>query len=169
MKIRHAGENDASLLAELGRKTFYETFSEQNTAEDMALYLEKNFSTNMQLAEIKEPDVIFLLAELGNIPAGYAKLKMHSRDEALSGTRPIELQRIYLAREFIGRGAGAELMEASITEAKNGGFDRLWLGVWEKNERAIKFYERSGFKKVGNHIFILGTDPQNDLIMELEI
>jgi ribosomal protein S18 acetylase RimI-like enzyme len=79
----------------------------------------------------------------------------------------MELERIYSVKEQIGKGVGAELIKASIKEARDKGFDCLWLGVWDKNERAIKFYEKWGFKKVGSHVFMLGKDVQNDLIMEI--
>ena len=169
MNIRSANENDAFLLAELGRKTFYDTFIEQNTAEDMALYLSEHFSADIQRSEIKDPNTIFLIAELDGAPVGYSKLKGHHRGNGVTGTNPIELQRIYSIQEYIGKGIGTELMKKSISEAKEKGFNCIWLGVWEKNERAIKFYEKWGFKKVGSYLFILGEDSQRDFTMELSL
>jgi len=160
MNIRYASENDSSLLAELGRKTFYDSFIEYNTPEDMEKYLSEHYSTIIQMSEIKDPDTIFLIAEQDGVAIGYVKLKGQSKGEGVSGTNPMELQRIYSIREYIGKGIGPELMKEAIREAKKRGFNCLWLGVWEKNERAIKFYEKWGFKKVGNYIFILGEDIQ---------
>lgn len=169
MNIRYANENDASLLANLGHETFKDTFASQNTTEDIALYLAKSFSEEIQAKEIKNPNVLFLIAEIDNDAIGYVKLNMHNTIEGISSTNAIEVERIYSAREYIGKGIGAELMKRSIQQAKERGFDCLWLGVWEENPRAIKFYEKWGFKKVGIHTFLLGKDPQNDFIMELSL
>jgi len=103
------------------------------------------------------------------MPVGYAKLKEHSKGDGVVGTNPMELQRIYSIQEYIGKSVGAELMKEAIREAKEGCFNCLWLGVWEKNERAIKFYEKWGFKKVGNYTFVLGEDMQSDFTMELSL
>jgi ribosomal protein S18 acetylase RimI-like enzyme len=167
MNIRYANENDASLLADLGRKTFNDTFASQNTPEDIALYLSNSFSEEKQTKELKDPNVIFLIAENDGSPIGFVKLNAYNTIEGISGDKPIEIERIYAIKEYIGKGVGAELMKRSIQEAQEKGFDCLWLGVWEENPRAIRFYEKFGFKKVSTHTFLLGTDPQNDFIMEL--
>lgn len=167
MNIRYANEDDAILLADMGRRTFYDTFAEQNTPEDMDLYLSATFSPEKQASEIKDPKSLFLILVVDDKAVGFARLMAYNTEEAISGARPMELQRIYVQQEHIGKGAGAELMKAAIRETKERGFDCLWLGVWEKNERAQKFYEKWGFKKVGVHAFMLGRDLQNDFIMEL--
>ena len=119
--------------------------------------------------ELSKPDIIFLIAELEDEPVGYAKLKMNSNDESLKGTKVIEIERIYASQEYIGKGIGKVLMKACINEARQRGCDSIWLGVWEKNQRAIDFYEKWGFKEVGTHVFMLGDDPQWDFVMELEL
>ena len=169
MNIRYANENDSSLLAELGRKTFYDTFIEFNTKEDMAKYLSEHYSAEIQISEIQDPNTVFLIAEQDGMPVGYVKLKGSCKGDGVVGTNPMELQRIYTIREYIGKGVGAKLMKEVIREAKERGFNCLWLGVWEKNERAIKFHEKWGFKKVGNYIFTLGEDIQKDFTMELSL
>lgn len=169
MNIRYANKNDAKLLSELGKTTFYDTFAEQNTPEDMKLYLETSFSEEIQSSELENKDIIYLIAENKGIPIGFVKLKQNSTIEGISNGKPIEIERIYTLKEYIGKGIGAELIKKSIQEAKERGFDYLWLGVWEKNPRAIRFYEKWGFKKVGGHTFLLGKDPQNDFIMELNL
>ncbi len=169
MNIRYANENDSKLLATLGYKTFNETFAEHNRPQDMASYLSNAFSIDKQISELKDPSTIFLIAEIEGNAVGYAKLKANNKCDAITGRKPIEMERIYSLKEYIGKGIGAQLMQTSIKEAKNRGFDCLWLGVWERNERAILFYEKWGFNKVGSHIFILGKDSQNDFIMELHL
>ena len=94
---------------------------------------------------------------------------INSKDEAIKSTQPLEIRRIYASQEYLGRGVGKELMQATISEAKLRGCDCIWLGVWEKNQRAIDFYEKWGFREVGTHIFSVGDDPQNDFVMELEL
>lgn len=167
MNIRYANENDSELLANLGHQTFYETFAEHNTPENIASYLSVAFSVEKQSSELKDANAIFLIAEMGGKTVGYAKLRANRAYDFITGENPIEMERIYSLKDYIGKGIGASLMQASIKEAKDKGFDCLWLGVWENNERAILFYEKWGFNKVGSHVFMLGKDPQNDFIMQL--
>jgi len=169
MKIRYGNISDASMLFELGAKTFIDTFARDNTPENISLYMEGSFSREIQLNELSQPNIMFLIAELENQPVGYAKLRMNSHEESVKGTKVIEIERIYAAQEYIGRGGGKELMRACINEARRRGLDSVWLGVWEKNQRAIDFYTKWGFKEVGTHLFMLGNEPQRDFIMELEL
>lgn len=169
MNIRYAMEADAQLLAELGAKTFRDTFARANTSEDIDAYLKASFSPDIQFRELSEPDVIFLIAESEGNPIGYAQLVMNSKHESIQGARPLELRRIYASQEYLGKGVGKELMKATIEEARQRGCDCVWLGVWEKNQKAIDFYKKWGFRVVGFHTFVLGEDQQNDFVMELEL
>lgn len=169
MKIRTAVVGDAALLADLGHKTFSDTFSAFNTPENMEKYLSENFSLAKQMSEINDSGTVFFIAEQDGLAVGYAKLKKHSRSDGIAGQKPIELQRIYSIREYIGKGVGAALMQHSINEARSLGFDCIWLGVWEENIRAINFYQKWGFQKAGNYCFTLGEDIQNDITMELDL
>lgn len=164
--IRYGTTDDAEMLSELGAKTFYDTFAKGNTPENIDAYLKASFSPEIQSEELSMPDNIFLIAENENKPIGYAQLIMNSKEESLKGIKTMEIRRIYASQEYIGKGIGKELMSSSIEEAKQRGFDSIWLGVWEKNPRAIDFYQRWGFKEVGTHIFHVGDDPQRDFIME---
>ena len=169
MKIRYATVADANLLAELGAKTFRDTFARDNTPKNIDAYLRTSFSPTIQLRELSEAEVLFLIAESEGKPAGYAQLVMNSKDEAIKGLHPLELRRIYALKEYLGKGVGKELMRATIEEARQRGCDSVWLGVWEENRRAIDFYRKWGFQVVGSHTFTLGEDPQNDFVMELEL
>jgi len=153
----------------LGAKTFYDTFAKDNTPENIDLYIKESFSPEIQFNELSEPDVIFLIAESEKIPIGYAQLIVNSEDNAINGTKPLEIRRIYASQEYLGKGVGKELMKATISEARQRGCDSIWLGVWEKNLRAIDFYKKWGFREVGTHLFSVGDDPQNDYVMELEL
>ena len=169
MKVRYGSLSDVTMLSELGAKTFYDTFAKDNTPENINLYIKKSFSNEIQFNELSDPNIIFLIAELENDPVGYAKLKLDSKIESIKGTKPMEIERIYSLHEYIGQGVGKELMLAAINEAKQRGCNSIWLGIWEKNPRAINFYKKWGFREVGTHLFMLGNDPQRDLILELQV
>ncbi|HZM24161.1 MAG TPA: GNAT family N-acetyltransferase [Anaerolineales bacterium] len=169
MNIRYGTTDDAEMLSELGARTFYDTFAKDNTPENIEAYLKKSFSPRTQFKELSDPDNIFLIVESENTPIGYAQLTMNSKDEAISKATPLEIRRIYAIQEYLGKGVGKELMQATIGEARKRGCDCVWLGVWEKNQRAIDFYKRWGFREVGTHLFSVGNDPQNDYVMELEL
>lgn len=167
--VRNAKSTDANLLAELGSRTFEETFSSDNTLEDMAAYLASSFNLAQQSAELGEPASMFLIAEVDGVAAGYAKLHGGKRAEAIEGAKPIELVRLYVLHEWLGRGVGEALMRACLDEARSAGYETIWLGVWERNARAQAFYRKWNFRAVGDHIFQLGSDPQRDIVMERKV
>ncbi|WP_084138456.1 GNAT family N-acetyltransferase [Chryseolinea serpens] len=167
--IRNANLDDAALLAELGWKTFYETFAPLNNEADVKLYVDKNFTTERLIQELEDPHAIFLIAQAGDTVAGYAKLRTQLNPDAPPDTVSIELERIYSDRDFLGKSVGKTLMQASIDLAKQRGCDTLWLGVWEFNPRAIAFYEKWGFEKFSSHPFLLGTDLQTDLLYKKKL
>jgi diamine N-acetyltransferase len=165
VNIRYATTDDAGLLSELGARTFFEAFAQQNTPANMAAHLERSFSPEIQYRELSQADTVFLIAESEGQPVGYLQLLINSREKGIEGSRPLEIRRIYVLPEFIGRGAGKELMTAAFNEARKWDCDCIWLGVWDRNNRAIVFYKKWGFHEVGAHIFTLGEDSQRDLIM----
>lgn len=167
--LRRANSDDANLLADLGARTFLETFAADNTSEDMAAYLAANFNTAQQTAELADPAATFLIAEVEGVAAGYAKLRAGEPAEGIEGSRPIELVRLYASREWLGRGVGGALMQACLDEARRAGHETIWLGVWERNARAQAFYRKWNFRAVGEHEFQLGSDSQRDILMERAI
>jgi ribosomal protein S18 acetylase RimI-like enzyme len=164
--IRRATARDAALLADLGARTFQDTFAADNTPEDMAAYLSTSFSPEIQSAELADPNSTFLIAEVDKVAAGYAKLCAGETPACVTGPKPIELVRLYVDIEWLGRGVGEALMRDSIDRARQQGHETMWLGVWEHNRRAQAFYRKWGFRAVGEHVFQLGSDPQTDLILE---
>jgi len=164
--IRHGKANDAALLAELGARTFSETFAPNNSPADMTAYLVSAFSPAQQAAELADADCLFLIAETNSVVVGYAMLRFGNVLDSVTGDRPIELVRLYVSQESLGSGVGAVLMKACINEAKQRGYETLWLGVWEHNHRARAFYRKWNFHEVGTHIFQLGDDPQTDILMQ---
>ena len=164
--IRRANSDDAKLLAELGARTFEQTFAADNTGEDMASYLALHFSVAQQTAELAHPASTFLIAEVDGHTAGYAKLHAGDPPNEIEGAKPIELVRLYVSQEWLGRGVGEVLMRACVDESRSAGHETLWLGVWERNARAQAFYRKWDFRAVGEHIFQLGADRQRDILME---
>jgi ribosomal protein S18 acetylase RimI-like enzyme len=163
--VRQANPDDAGLLAKLGARTFLETFAADNTREDMEAYLASNFSVAQQAAELAHPDSRFLIAEVDGAAAGYVKLHAGGPPEGIEGAKPIELVRLYASREWLGRGIGQALMAACLDEAREAGYETIWLGVWERNARAQAFYRKWDFRAVGEHVFQLGSDAQRDILM----
>ena len=163
--IRYATRADNILLAEMGAETFADSFAADNTAENISAYLVASFSPEKQATELAEADSIFLIIELDGTAVGYAKLSFGHAPAAVASQKPMEIVRIYARKEWIGKGIGARLMEASLREAEQAGCDVVWLGVWERNPLAIAFYRKWGFEQVGAQTFQLGDDPQNDWVM----
>ena len=165
MNIRAASAADAAVLADLARRTFYDTFASTNDATDMALYLAKAYGVDQQTRELEDRDITTLLVDEGGVAIAYAQLRAGHVPDCVTGPGPIELWRFYIDREWHGRGVAQQLMEAVRVEARRRKARTLWLGVWERNDRARAFYAKCGFAAAGTHIFLFGTDPQTDLVM----
>jgi ribosomal protein S18 acetylase RimI-like enzyme len=168
-EIRLAREQDATRLSELAERTFRETFAAANTAANLDLYCSRSFAPATQLAEIRDPATRTLVVERDGALVAYAQIRSGAAPAAVTGDRPIELTRIYALGEVQGSGLARELLDAALDEAARGGADVLWLGVWEHNPRALRFYRRQGFVEVGEQDFWLGNDRQRDLVMALPV
>jgi ribosomal protein S18 acetylase RimI-like enzyme len=162
---RQATKADAQLIAEISHRTFYETFAGQNTKEDMDKFLNEQFTIGRLLLEVGQPNNVFLLAYDEKEVAGYVKLRDAEKPAVLKETNALEIARLYAMAGMIGKGVGSLLMQASINVAKEKAKELLWLGVWEKNQRAIDFYARWGFEKFDETDFLLGNDLQRDWLM----
>jgi diamine N-acetyltransferase len=157
--------DEAPLLAELGERTFRDTFAADNTEADMAAYLSGAFGVEIQRRELADPASSFLVATVDGVPAGYAQLRTGNAPAGVSGENVIEIGRFYSDKPWIGAGVGPALMQACIDAAVSLGHDVIWLDVWERNPRAIAFYQKWGFSVVGEKDFVLGEDVQHDLIL----
>jgi ribosomal protein S18 acetylase RimI-like enzyme len=164
--IREATTADAELIADLSRQTFYDTFVVDNSKEDMDKFMNEQFTKEALMAEVGTMGNIFLLAFAGDEVAGYARLREKNAEPL---TNSIEIARIYAATKMIGKGAGKALMEECIKTARRLNKQFIWLGVWEKNHRAIDFYSRFGFGKFDEHHFLLGNDLQTDWLMKKQL
>ena len=152
--------------AELAARTFHDTFASENRPEDMKSYMDEAFSVERQAEELRDPLATVFLAFVDGEPAGYARLYAGESPEGAGDGPSIELARLYADRRWHGRGVGAALLEACFDAARRGGFVSMWLGVWERNWRAIAFYRKMGFEECGSKVFQLGSDPQTDLVMK---
>jgi len=171
ISIREAVPEDAQPLTNLSYMTFWDAFAHhpKNAPDDLAHYMRQAFSVEQITNELGDPKSIFLIAEIEGEMAGYAKLITGNIEPGITAERPIELNRLYSQQKFLGKGVGQALMDACLETAKQNNHDVIWLGVWEYNPRAQRFYEKNGFRVVDKHTFVLGSDPQTDLLMQKEL
>lgn len=156
------------LLQEISKKTFFETFASSNTAEDMEKYLSTNFSNEKLTVELSEANSLFYFAVTDAKVIGYLKLNFGQAQTEMLAENALEIERIYVLKDFLGKQIGQILYEKALQIAREKQVSFVWLGVWEKNTRAIAFYQKNGFVKIGTHIFKLGNDEQTDFIMKLD-
>ena len=156
-------------LQKIGRQTFSETFSASNSAENMSQYLHEGFSVEKLHAELGNPNSVFYFAMVGNEVIGYLYLYVGRSQTELKDDKALEIERIYVLKEFHGKQVGQLLYQKAIEIARQAKANYVWLGVWEENPRAIHFYKKNGFVEFGKHIFKLGNDEQTDIMMRLEL
>jgi len=164
-RLRAATSADASLLATLAAETFTDAFGAQNTAENLAAFIEARYSPDIQRAELADPALTYLIAEVEGKTAGYALVREGATPACVTGPLPVEVQRFYVLRDWHGAGVAQALMEGCVAEARRRGGRTLWLGVWEINPRAIRFYEKCGYRQVGTQTFMVGSDAQRDRVL----
>lgn len=169
IEIRRVTLNDIDALQKISRKTFCETFSAVNTEENMTNYLKEGFSDGKLTAEVSNTNSEFYFASLDNRVIGYLKINFGAAQTELRDAEALEIERIYVLQEFHGQRAGQLLYEKAMQIAKEAGVDYVWLGVWEENPRAIRFYTKNGFEAFDKHIFRLGGDEQTDIMMKRTI
>lgn len=167
--ITRATTADIDILIRLGRQTFIEAYAAQNSEENMRIYLAQSFNSAQLEKEFNEPFCQFFIALSGDIPAGFAKIRLLEDPPELAGRKHMELQRIYVLNAFQGKKIGKALLEHSKNTARNLGFDVLWLGVWSKNFKAMEFYRLQGFEKFGKHIFHFGDEEHLDDLLKIEL
>ena len=167
--IREATNGDAGLIADMSRKTFYDTFAAVNTKEDIDKFMNEQFSKESLMKEVIDKDGIFFLAYEGEEALGYVCMREGEKRMEFDDKPSIEIARIYALQSAIGKGVGKVMMQYCIDTAVKLNKAIIWLGVWERNERAIAFYKKWGFEKFGEHEFVLGNDLQTDWLMMKEI
>lgn len=154
------------LIQQVGRQTFFETFEDSNTEEDMKKYLKESFADEKIKREMTNPNSMFYLAMDKNYPAGYLRINFDGAQSEKDYPGSLEVERLYITKDQKRKGIGSELMKIAIDHAKKAGVPYMWLGVWEHNYPAQEFYKSFGFEFFGAHTFVLGNDPQTDLLMK---
>jgi diamine N-acetyltransferase len=161
--------DDLPLLREISYKTYDETFRHMNTSSNMEAYLEQAFNIGKMHDELSNSDSLFYLLYADEELAGYLKLNEYEAQTDINDSQSIEVERIYVAKEFQGRGLGKVLMNKAINFSHNQGKSYIWLGVWEKNDKGIQFYKKNGFYEIGKHPFIMGDEEQTDFILRKDL
>jgi ribosomal protein S18 acetylase RimI-like enzyme len=160
---------DLPTLKALAIQTFTEAFAENNDPDAVAAYLESSFTDEKLSAELNNPESYFFIAWDGAIPVGYLKLNTGHAQTELQDDGALEIERIYVLRDYLGKKVGQLLYEKALAEATQQDKGFIWLGVWEENTRAIKFYSKNGFTAFDKHIFMLGNEAQTDIMMRREL
>lgn len=168
MQIKPCTSDQLNILRDISEQTFREAFEAANPKDHFEAYVNKTFSIESIDQEFAKQGSHFFLAWLEGVPVGYLRLNEGVAQSEAYGEKALEIERIYVKETYWGNGYGKLLMEFALEFAKNQSKEFVWLGVWEKNDRAIRLYERFGFQANGTHIFLLGDDQQTDLIMRKE-
>ncbi|MGZ3854507.1 MAG: GNAT family N-acetyltransferase [Flavisolibacter sp.] len=167
--IREAKIEDATLIANISHQTFYDTFSPYNSTQNMDKFLKQQFTKGKLILEVGAKQNIFLLAYDGDTVAGYVKIRDDRLPLSMGKVSALEIARLYAMTNQIGKGVGSKLMQSCLQIAKEKSKEWLWLGVWEKNKRAIDFYTKWGFEKFDETDFLLGDDMQRDWLMKKKV
>ena len=169
MKIIKASLADLSIVLNIARDTFFETFREHNSDSDMAQYADLNLTEEKIESELLNINSEFYLAVEEDEVLGYLKVNSGSEQTELQDRHALEIERIYVKKEYQGKRVGQELYAKALEVARLKGLSYIWLGVWEQNQRAIRFYEKNGFVAFDRHIFELGSDEQVDVMMKKQL
>lgn len=168
-EIRRVKLSDLDQLQKICKQTFFETFSELNTEENMKKYLEEGFSLEKLTSEIQNENSELYFAIIDNELIGYLKINFGKSQTEMKADNSLEIERIYVLQKFHGKKIGQLLYEKALAIAKQKEIEYVWLGVWEENPRAIRFYQKNGFVEFDKHIFKLGDDEQTDIMMKLQL
>jgi diamine N-acetyltransferase len=162
--VRVGTREDTSLLAELGARTFRES-SPNTPHEDLESYLKENFTLEKLFAYLSIKSAAALILEKRGQAIGYALLSPGKAPNRLVPPHSIQLKWLYILEEWTGNQLGDVLMARCLEHVRHLGFGSIWLTVWKNNGRAIRFYERWEFRKVGEYDFVVGRDIQKDFVL----
>ncbi|WP_010096244.1 GNAT family N-acetyltransferase [Ornithinibacillus scapharcae] len=163
--IRKCTLDDLHALQEISKETFYDTFKEQNSPDNMKAYLERAFNKEQLEKELTNEFSQFYFVYFDKEIAGYVKVNRDEAQSEIMGKDSLEIERIYIKKAFQRHGLGKVMLEKAIEVARDEGKKKIWLGVWEKNNNAIAFYHKMGFIQTGAHSFYMGDEEQTDYIM----
>ncbi|WP_207425902.1 GNAT family N-acetyltransferase [Pedobacter sp. SYSU D00535] len=169
IEIKQVTLDNLLQLQEISRQTFSEAFAATNSEENMVKYLQESFSAEKLMTELTNENSAFYFGIIGEKVVGYLKLNSGAAQTDLKDKDALEIERIYVLQEFHGKKVAQSLYKKAIEVATRRNARFIWLGVWEKNPRAIRFYRKNGFVEFDQHIFKLGEDEQTDILMKLEL
>lgn len=169
VSLRELTVADVAVLRNISIATFTETFADSNSAADMELYIRQRFSVNQLTQELANPESFFYTAEVQGQTVGYLKLNTGGAQTEPQQENALEIERIYVLGTHHGHGVGQALYQHALTVANQRAASYIWLGVWEHNHRALRFYQKNGFTAFGQHIFRLGDDEQTDILMKHDL
>lgn len=169
IRITKVNLDQLDQLQKIGKATFTETFSAANTEENMKEYLDSGFSATKLKADLTDKNSQIYFALLENSVIGYLKINFGPPQTEIMNEKTMEIERIYVLKEFYGKKVGQVLYIKAIEIAQQREVEYVWLGVWEENQRAIQFYRKNGFIEFDKHIFKLGNDEQIDIMMKLPL
>jgi ribosomal protein S18 acetylase RimI-like enzyme len=167
--LRATLPSDIPALQRLAIDTQVDTFGAYNTEANMKAYLDQAYNLDNLRQELDEPGSHNYLAFFDTSLAGFMRLRVTDEVAHFLGTSTIELQRLYVDKNFHGRGVGAAMMKEALRLARDKRYDWMWLGVWERNFKAQEFYAKWGFERFSEHIFQMGDDPQTDWLLRKRI
>ena len=169
LTFHQCNSSDLDKLVEISRKTFVDAFEKDNDPEDFESYIDMAFNKSNIERQLQNPDSAFYFVFKDEILVGYFKLNENSAQTDIKAKECIELERIYVLEEFQGNGIGVQVLRETLKLAAQEQKQFIWLGVWQRNMDAIRFYEKHGFVKFGTHPYFIGKDKQTDWLMRLEI
>ena len=169
LALRKCTTDDLEMVRDISIKTFYNTYAELNTPENIRLCIEESFNVKEMTRVLEDPNVDIILLSMNGRPAGYVRINEAPSQTDINDPASLEVERIYILKEHQRKGLGKFLLDHAVSIATERGKEYVWLGVWERNENAIRFYEKCGMYKAGTHDFLLGEDVQKDHIMRLDI
>ncbi len=168
IQIRKAIPSDAADLLHMARTAFLQTFAAGNKPENVSAYLAEAFTLEQLSKEMENSDSVFFVAEKEEEIIAFSKVNFASAQTDIHDDESLEIARLYVLEEHLGSGLGKRLLEIALDFAKQNGKKYLWLGVWEHNARAIRFYEKNGLRKFGSHPFPFGDEVQTDYLMRID-
>ncbi len=169
VRITQATLADLPRLQSIARETFQESFAAMNSEANIRAYMDEAFSAEKLAAELAEENSTFYLATMDDEVIGYLKINSGNAQTEPMGDSALEIERIYVRKAYHGRQVGQRLLDKAIEVAREMNIEQVWLGVWKENARAIRFYEKNGFTPFGTHVFLMGDDPQTDILMRRKV
>ena len=169
LHLRECDNADLGTLVKISKKTFAAAFEKDNNPDDFQSYIQEAFHPNKLAAELANDNCLFHFVYDGEQLVGYFKLNIDSAQTDVHDPNALEIERIYVQENHQGKKIGSWMLQQIIVLAKSLGKKFIWLGVWEHNPKAIKFYQRHGFVKFDEHPYFIGTDKQTDWLLRLDL